>query len=204
MEIIRIPFSENPARFTAGLIQKHGFGPEDTLLVTPSHRFKSYAASFFLELHRGEGLISPSMLTAGELTQEIITSTAKQIAGYAEKLSLLFSACKNTPGITEVFPAQFMDDFVSFRSTAQLLFNSFDQLNTGEVGPDRISCLADEYAPYRQFGRHLEILRTLYENYFQQQKRAGVFDLRFLMREITEEHINNYFSPYREVVLVSP
>lgn len=205
MKTIELSFQENPADFTSSFIVESGFNPLKTLIISPSQRFKSYFASYLLRARKTADLFSPSLITSDRLVGAVAASGGRQIANDIEKLSMLFTAFRKTGGIEELFPTGFLSGFIAFKNTARRIFNVFDELNREGLYPGEIDLLRDEFKPfYSHFKRHFNVLRDLYQRYFEIQKESELFDRSFLFKGVKKDEIASFFNDYENIILVSP
>jgi hypothetical protein len=203
MKTVKLSFSEDPSRYTARYFCERGYGSDRTLIVSPTERFKSYFAQALLRVRGAKSLLSPALITSAHLLSALAASTGKQRAGEAEKLSMLFEACGGTEGIEELFGEDFLRKFSAFRLTASDILRDFDELNMEKLD---IGSLPenDEVSAYRDFAHHFSIFQCLFRRFREKQVSCGVFSQSFLLGDVCERDIEQYFSPYERIILVSP
>jgi RecB family exonuclease len=204
VKLLRLSFRENPVQFAAALIGSGEFDPLATLVVTPTQRFKSYLASALLERSEGRDLLCPSLATAQELGDSILSSLGLPPASDIERLSLLFRACVRTQGIDTLFPKGFAARFSSFRETAWRLLRAFDELNREEIDFKTLEAAADGGKTYGDFLKHAGVFKELYGNYFAEQVSSGAYDEGFLIGRAGVREIASALDGYEKVLLIEP
>ncbi len=200
MKTVRLDFRSDPSRFAASYIEENGLRASRTLVVTPTERFKVYLALAFLDRYGAEDAIAPAMMKIGDLVETLAAHTGHERANPMQRLSLLYRACVQTGGFDELFGRDILSSFASFQPLASGLLGSFEEINRMEI--DLTERPADDY--YRDFGRHFEIFRHIYERYGTIQKEEALYDTSFLLQDITRSHIETFFAPYDDVIFISP
>jgi len=201
LKTIQLSFSENPAERTALFLKERSIDLADTLVISPTQRFKSYLASALLELWKTENLMAPSLITSRQLTDLLAAYLGLVAANDAQRFSMLYTACKNTPNLNELFPEDFLSCFVPFRGIVRRILKAFDELNREEIDMDRVNASKGAYS---LFHRHIEIFRNLYSHYVKVQEESRVYEKSFLLRLIREADIDTYLRRFSTVLLVSP
>ncbi len=204
MKIIELTFRENPAEFTAAYIKESGFNPFETLLVSPTERFKSYFASYLLDVLKTKDIISPKLITMERLIQSILASKGVQTANDAQRFTMFSNVCKNVKEIEEIFPKKTFENFLSFKNTALRLLKVFDELNGMEIDITHINENYERFDFYHLYGRHFKVFQSIYRSYRDIQKELEIYDSSFLIQNVAEEDIEAFFSDYKNIILVSP
>jgi hypothetical protein len=200
MRVEPLSFRHDPARFTALYIRDHGFDPQHTLIITPTARFKIYMAQAFLEMSGTQDSIVPRMMRANELANALTSMSGFSHANRMQKLTLLYSACRETAGFRGLFGEEVLSGFSSFQRFASGLLGLFDELNRMEIDPGSVT--PERY--YRNFDEHFGVIRELFERYGEQQRKRRLYDETFLLKKVKKEDIDAFFSGYGDVLLISP
>jgi RecB family exonuclease len=204
VKLLNLSFRENPVGTAAALIGSGEFDPLSTLVVTPTQRFKSYLASALLERSGGKDLLCPSLVTAQELGEGVLSALGLPPASEMERLSLLSRACARTPEIETLFPKGFAARFSSFREAARRLLRAFDELNREEIDFESLETAAGAGKTYGDFMKHAGIFKELYGNYLAEQDSSGAYDKSFLIGRAGAREVGSALDGYERVLLIEP
>jgi len=200
MRFVPLGFLQDPSQFAADYIKENKLVPSQTLIVTPTERFKVYMAAAILEAFGREDAISPTMVKIDELIDSLTAYTGLQRANTMQKLSMLYHVCEHREGFEDLFGTDMLSSFSSFMLLASGLSRSFEEINRMEI--DLNSSPPGGY--YDRFGTHFEIFRRIYYDYNEIQERSGLYDTSFLMKKVGASEIETVFSRYDDVVFISP
>ena len=200
MRFVPLGFRQDPSQFAAAYIKENKLAPSQTLIVTPTERFKVYMAAAILGAFGREDVISPTMVKIDELIDSLTAYTGLQRANMMQKLSTLYHACVHTEGFDDLFGTNMLSSFSSFMLLASGLFRSFEEINRMEI--DLEGSAPGGY--YDRFGTHFEIFRRIYSGYNELQERSGLYDTSFLLKKVGKSEIETVFSRYDDVVFISP
>ncbi len=202
MELITLPFSVDPAAYTASHLLQEGLDPLHTLVISPTERFKTYLALQLLELGGGE-CIAPFLITSSALITSLAALRGLPVAGDMEKLSMLFRACRETSGLDGLFPGEQLANFPAFIVVAGRLLSTFEELGKEERSIDE-NAIQELIEAGSWAQRHLSILCDLLNNYWNKQQEASAYDSNLLLKEIGEQDIQHFFNDYERVMLLVP
>ena len=201
MNVVQLSFRDNPAHTCARVLKSAGCSPENTLVISPTQRFKSALASSLMEEWGLDDLRAPPILSSEELVDSMNAGLGLESANEAQRYSMFYEACSTIEGIGELFTENFLLTFSSFRGVAQRTLQAFDELNAGEIDLHNVRF---SQHPYRLFERHFEIFRNLYERFFEVQQEKRVYVRSFLTRLLRGEYMDRFFNRYSTVLFLLP
>jgi len=204
LEAIEINFYQNPALFIARFIKERGFEPLNTLIISPTQRFKSYLSRYILKEYKAEALIAPFFITSSQLRTSLTALTGCQIANKMECFTMLYESAGSVKGMEVILGEKAMETFSFFRASAEMVLKLFDELNTEEVNLDQMWRVLEKVNTYGKFKHDLEVLKNLYNTYYSVQERKKTYDEGFLLKRVEKEHIRAFFKSYNQVILALP
>jgi RecB family exonuclease len=198
MRVVRLTFGDDPAARAAAHLAAEGIDPLGSLVLVPTQRFKTYFALSLLDQLNTEGGLSPTLMTNAELIHTLVSLTGKDLASETERLSLLYSACEQTEEIYELFPENSLRSFSFYTAVSRKLFGCFEELEREERDLDDWTEVTGSAAV------QVNLLRAVRRNYVRLQGERNLYDPNFLLGEVTEDLIRQFFSPFDAVLLVAP
>lgn len=202
MKLLTLSFNTDPSAYTASYILKNGLNPLTTLVISPTERFKTYFAFHLLE-QNGRGYIAPFMITSNTLIASLASLGGMPVAGDVERLSFLFRALMDTPGIEKLLPLEKLKSFPDYLSAARRILGTMDELGGEEVSLDDETL---EKLKQSSNGAKscLPILSALIRSYLEHLKDSALCDQSLILKSVGKEEIFRFFSIYDNVLLVSP
>jgi len=202
MKLLTLPFSIDPAAYTASYILRNGLNPLTTLIISPTERFKTYFAFHMLE-QSGRDCIAPFMITSNTLIKSLASLGGMPVAGEVERLCFLFRAVMDTPGTGRLLPLEKLKSFPDYLSAGRRILGTIDELGREEVSLDD-ETLENLKESSRWAENYLPILSDLIRIYSRLLKDSALGDPALILKSIGKEEILSFFSIYDNVLLVSP
>jgi RecB family exonuclease len=202
MKLLTLPFSVDPSSCTASYILKNRLNPLSTLVIFPTERSKTFFAFHILE-QTGKDCIAPFMITGNTLIKSLASLGGMPVAGDVERLCILFRALMDTPGAGRLLPLEKLKIFPDYLSVSRRILGTIDELGREEISLDD-ETLKNLKESSKWAENYLPILSDLIRIYSRYLKDLSLCDPALILKSIRKEEILSFFSPYDNVLLVSP